>query len=195
MLRGAKNTVQGAKMAFGTPFLATPLELLLDQKLLSFIPPPNFPPHFPFPISSFSLFPFPISLFPLPFLSSHSFLISFSPISPLIGRPVTASPWKTMVCSLVFSLYIFVGSCFFSHTPLISFGISIPFFFADPYLFDVTGSMEVLVESIHVEAILFVFFFFSLGICGGGYSGNGILIWFHLCRFHELSLRPRFFFI
>ena len=29
MLRGAKNTVQGAKMAFGTPFLATPFGVAL----------------------------------------------------------------------------------------------------------------------------------------------------------------------
>ena len=30
MLRGAKNTVQGAKMAFGTPFLATPFGVALS---------------------------------------------------------------------------------------------------------------------------------------------------------------------
>ena len=29
MLRDAKNTVQGAKMAFGTPFLATPFGVAL----------------------------------------------------------------------------------------------------------------------------------------------------------------------
>ena len=33
MLRGAKNTVQGAKMAFGTPFLATPFGVALKKNL------------------------------------------------------------------------------------------------------------------------------------------------------------------
>ena len=33
MLRGAKNTVQGAKMAFGTPFLATPFGVALSGYL------------------------------------------------------------------------------------------------------------------------------------------------------------------
>ena len=32
MLRGAKNTVQGAKMAFGTPFLATPFGVALRKR-------------------------------------------------------------------------------------------------------------------------------------------------------------------
>ena len=35
MLRGAKNTVQGCKMAFGTPFLATCIRVaLIDQLIL-----------------------------------------------------------------------------------------------------------------------------------------------------------------
>ena len=34
MLRGAKNTVQGAKMAFGTPFLATPFGVALSKEMM-----------------------------------------------------------------------------------------------------------------------------------------------------------------
>ena len=38
MLRGAKNTVQGAKMAFGTPFLATPFGVALKDNFFFFFP-------------------------------------------------------------------------------------------------------------------------------------------------------------
>ena len=37
MLRGAKNTIQGAKMAFGTPFLATPFGVALSLFVIYYI--------------------------------------------------------------------------------------------------------------------------------------------------------------